>query len=275
MKCNYLLFLFVFVGLTVQGQNSNPLDGQYQPPATSVFGNPVPSSSPYLSKKTKESREDFVSERKKNVLSFSVSDLVRSNIRIVFERQLTPTFCITIGGGTSFGNDPFEQVFGSYIVARNFAFSQTVPYITDLYSDSKRTSGYHVSASVRSYFSQEEKSALFCEMNWRMMNNSYEILQSHKIDYNPNSLTYNTTIHHFALMLGCAFNFNSGKMVAVHELSFGFGVKQSIWDKYVIRNMPQVNSGYGTQTWYEKLPTMTSAVKTPVFLVRYQLGMGW
>lgn len=242
-------------------QTTNPLDEKYKPPVTSVFGKGDVKSSSFRS----------ISDRKANMVSLVLTDLARQNFRLLYERKLTSTLATTAGFGLGFGIDIFEKHlnFYDFVEEREGALPREGLFLLSLYNNSTFKSSYVFSLSLKNYFSEDASNSSYINFDWKMANNRFDLERNGKFD--PSSLDFKSKVHYFSFMMGFVYRSGNGKINFVHDFSLGGGFKYVIYDTFIRTLKP----AYPDDAWYRKKLGFNQTMFTPLFIIRYQLGIGW
>lgn len=256
-----LAFLILMEILSMNGQNINPLDDGYTPSKKSIFGQMGSSA---------KSNDATFDGRCSNMLKLSLTDFVRSQIRLVYERKINPNFSCTAGFSPLYGPDYLENLASSgELVESLFRQNDNGIPIATLQRFSTFKSGYTISASVKRILNEESESASFVEFGYKYEHLNYQSLI--QISGVPVSYPlFDANFNNFSVSLGKVWILGWEKVHIIHEASGGVGMKFYSWDKYVLNTDPM---GYSVS--YDKQANQSIFNKYPIFVFRYQVGVGW
>ncbi|MEI6347908.1 MAG: hypothetical protein WCP69_08180 [Bacteroidota bacterium] len=258
------IFMIIFFTFTIRfglAQNKNPLDERYTPLKSSIFG------SEKSSKKSNLNNDIF---RSANMIKLSLTDFARSQVRLVYERSFSSSFSVTAGFGWSYGPDYIENLSTSGGLMTDL-FKQNEPgeELSSLQHFSKYQSGYSISTTLKYIISEEYPSTSFVEFGYKYARQNYKSLI--EISGVPVSdALFKANFNVLSVAYGNNWTYSSGRISFTHELSYGLGLKFYSWDQYLeIRD----NRGYSVS--FDKQANKTISNKYPIFILRYQMGIGW
>ena len=260
MKIIFLLLITILlVSQGIIAQKANPLDNIYTPPDNSPFGSKIVQL---------KSREKICGQDVNN-LKVVVTDILRYEMHLVYERNITPSFNVAVSFGLPLGNDIFENNLNSYgLMIEFYEPPSNVLPITTLYKISNSHSGYIFSTSLKYYINEDYGRSTFFEFSYKQSLRNFLVSDTSKYTFIDHALDFKARIQNFSVLYGFLWTSGKRKIGIVNEFSIGLSFKKTDWDLYLAQN----NSHF---LKYSKLENKKESYWSPMFLIRYQVGIGW
>lgn len=258
-----LVFLFI-CSFSNYAQNTNPLDQQNKPLASSIFGSDA--------KKTTASGGE--SERTNNSITFPMTTILHSEFGLKYERSLGSYLSFGFGLSKSFADDYMDRIFRNIQEDGDGLIENTIEESCSFYylqNNSKFRSGYAYEFFVRVYPIKDD--ICYIDLSFKNKQKTYLIQKSAEFQNSD----YNVSVSNFTLTYGNKWTFGNGAVKFVHELNYGLGARFFYWDNY-LQNSLFDQWGNANGYYYTKDNTNTDkrpSAFMPFLVFRYSIGFGW
>lgn len=255
----FLLMLLLALTLHAYSQNSNPLDERFTPPPTSIFAGKGKNDGGLNS----SSSFTVLS----HAIKISTLELSRGEFGLLYEQKLIKNITIEAGIGICFAENYVNQInsmimgglWNEEFYDKDYFLYNVLP-LRKMLVDGSFSSGYLYSIAVRNYFSTFNNSSMFLDLVFKKANQEFFLGGK---GYKNSSFSYKNT--YVTLNLGYSWKSAIPKVVFIHNIGFGLGVKFSKWDLF----MP-INPNYYPFV-YEKKDQLKTGIN-PIVSLKYNLG---
>lgn len=292
MKTLYTLFLVLFLASSsfVFSQTHkvdeatglpNDLDSKYTPDKNPLFN----SSSDVYTANSKNSNDPGI----KNVVSFDIVNLGRSQATFYYERAINKILSAQVGIGTTFAKDQIQQTFipvGITVFANNNEnnYNNTTNgssrSLTDILKGSNySSSGIFFAAGIKLYVSGTAPKGVFFQVGTTYAVSNLLFNQNNNNNYNGYPLvgSPNITVKNlnFNFTWGYQFIVGVGKVKFVNTVYAGIGIKKITYTD-VVDYPSYYNSNTANYTTpYTGIDGTQKTVVMPSIIVGFSIGMGW
>ena len=285
MKNIHSLFLvsFLFCGSLVFSQTQesvglpNDLDGKYTPDKTSLFNS---STDAY---NTGSRNSDEV--RIKNVISFDISNLVRSSATVYYERALHKILSVQVGIGSLFAKDQVQQTFIPVGLAvfseqngNNTYTNSSATSLTDILKNSSyRSPGIFLAGGIKLYVSGTAPKGIYFQVGTTYAVSNLLFNSANFTGYNGITVQGSPNISvrnlNFNFTWGYQFVFGVGKVKFVNTVYAGVGLKRITYTGVAEYNgVYNYSTGITSPSYYQI--GSDQSVIVPSMILGFSLGVG-